>query len=261
MKPSGSGLTYSTYLGGNGWDEGWSVAADNAGNAYISGETDSADFPTTQGAFQTTYIGIGDTFAVKIATPPTFSLSLEQIALPDPVLAGTKLTYQITVTNTGLDRVNNIILIDTLPKNAVFESASSGCTPTGNNLICSLGSLNPGNSKQITIIVKALKAGSITNLVTVASNETDTLLSEITTQVDPVYTVSVNLNSIVSYSLLEARHHSACSLLNFLRQSKGNLITLYVLGGWSVTGVLLRIDDKLAILSNAVLSPPSPINN
>jgi hypothetical protein len=58
-------LEYSTYLGGSGDDFGGfldSVAVDPRGNAYIIGTTNSIDFPTTTGALQTTFGGIGDVF-------------------------------------------------------------------------------------------------------------------------------------------------------------------------------------------------------
>ncbi len=38
-------LVYSTYLGGNGLDEGSGIAADEMGNAYVTGTTESTDFP------------------------------------------------------------------------------------------------------------------------------------------------------------------------------------------------------------------------
>ena len=50
-------LSYSTYLGGTGYDQGSGIAVDTAGNAYVTGYTDSTDFPTTAGAYQTTYGG------------------------------------------------------------------------------------------------------------------------------------------------------------------------------------------------------------
>jgi uncharacterized repeat protein (TIGR01451 family) len=46
-------LVYSTYLGGIADENGWGVAVDSAGNAYVAGTTQSSDFPTTAGAFQT----------------------------------------------------------------------------------------------------------------------------------------------------------------------------------------------------------------
>ncbi|MBM3297081.1 MAG: hypothetical protein FJY83_05710, partial [Candidatus Aminicenantes bacterium] len=41
-----AGLVYSTYLGGSSFDEGWAIAVDDSGNAYVSGVTYSANFPT-----------------------------------------------------------------------------------------------------------------------------------------------------------------------------------------------------------------------
>jgi beta-propeller repeat-containing protein len=52
LNPQGSAYIYSTYLGGEGGDLAYSIAADEAGNAYVTGETYSTDFPVTAGAFQ-----------------------------------------------------------------------------------------------------------------------------------------------------------------------------------------------------------------
>ena len=57
LNPTGSGLVYSTYLGGSGLEEGNGIAVGTSGNAYITGYTGSGDFPTTAGAFQTTFGG------------------------------------------------------------------------------------------------------------------------------------------------------------------------------------------------------------
>jgi hypothetical protein len=46
LTADGSALIYSTYLGGSHADEGNGIAIDHAGNAYVTGETESADFPT-----------------------------------------------------------------------------------------------------------------------------------------------------------------------------------------------------------------------
>ena len=46
LSPAGDTLVYSTYLGGSGDDNGWGVAVDGSGSAYVSGTTLSANFPT-----------------------------------------------------------------------------------------------------------------------------------------------------------------------------------------------------------------------
>ena len=52
LDPTGSALVFSTYLGGSSDDQGNAIAVDPAGNAYITGQTKSSNFPTTAGAFQ-----------------------------------------------------------------------------------------------------------------------------------------------------------------------------------------------------------------
>jgi hypothetical protein len=54
LNPTCSGLVYSTYLGGSNLDEGFGIAVDPVGNAYVTGFAQSTDFPTILLAFQTT---------------------------------------------------------------------------------------------------------------------------------------------------------------------------------------------------------------
>ena len=53
FSPDGSSLVYSTYLGGEGSDYAFGIAVDSGGNAYITGRTNSVEFPVTLGAYQT----------------------------------------------------------------------------------------------------------------------------------------------------------------------------------------------------------------
>jgi len=64
--PTGQTLLYSTYLGGNSSDFGYGIAADSAGNAYVTGATGSPDFPTSN-PLQPTNHGGFDAFVAKIA--------------------------------------------------------------------------------------------------------------------------------------------------------------------------------------------------
>ncbi len=50
LSPDGSTLVYATYLGGSDLDLGFGIAVDAAGQAYVTGETRSADFPTVNAA-------------------------------------------------------------------------------------------------------------------------------------------------------------------------------------------------------------------
>lgn len=67
----GLAYAYSTFLGGNSYDEALDVALDSEGNAYVTGYTWSSNFPT-RNAFQATYGGgNGDAFVSKIISTGT----------------------------------------------------------------------------------------------------------------------------------------------------------------------------------------------
>ena len=59
LNPAGTAVLYATYLGGTGRQQGWAVAIDGSGNAYIAGNTTASDFPVTAGAYQTSFGGLG----------------------------------------------------------------------------------------------------------------------------------------------------------------------------------------------------------
>ncbi len=59
-------LTYSTYLGGSGGDQGQAIAVDTLGNAYVTGSTFSTNF-ALQNPFQPTFAGVVDVFVTKFS--------------------------------------------------------------------------------------------------------------------------------------------------------------------------------------------------
>jgi hypothetical protein len=67
LNPSGTDLAYATFLGGNYADSASDIAVDSSGNAYVTGGTDSPNFPAAGGpGYDTSYKGYRDTFVVKL---------------------------------------------------------------------------------------------------------------------------------------------------------------------------------------------------
>lgn len=89
LNAAGTGLIYGAYLGGSAQDEGYAVAVDWNGNAYVTGMTGSEDFPITPGAYDPTY-NMAEAFVVKINA------------------AGTALSYATFLGGTYLDRGRDI---------------------------------------------------------------------------------------------------------------------------------------------------------
>lgn len=66
INPAGSGLRYSTFLGGTPSDFGISIAVDPFGRAHVAGHTFAANFPATAGVLDSTHAGITDMFVAKL---------------------------------------------------------------------------------------------------------------------------------------------------------------------------------------------------
>lgn len=138
LGPAGSTLVYSTYLGGNGFDStDANLALDSSGSVYVTGETNSTDFPATAGAYQRVLGGTFDAFVVKL----------------NP--AGTALTYG-TLLGGGNDDVGLGIAVDstgsayvsgtTLSQNFPVTAAAVQRTFAGGDYDAFVVKLNPAGS-------------------------------------------------------------------------------------------------------------------
>jgi hypothetical protein len=70
VNPAGTALVYAGFLGGSSWDCGYGIAVDSAGNAYVTGWTNSSDFPAIVGPY-TSYRGSEDAFVAKVNSAGT----------------------------------------------------------------------------------------------------------------------------------------------------------------------------------------------
>lgn len=91
-------LSYSTYLGGTGGDIGYGIAVDSSGDAYVTGITNSSDFPTTTGAHSAVYGLNGDVFVAKIDPAGTAAT----------ISATPQLVYSTFLGGSGMDSGNAI---------------------------------------------------------------------------------------------------------------------------------------------------------
>ncbi len=114
LNPAGSALLYSTYLGGSGADVATSIAVDRFGNAYVTGETDSPDFPTAN-PLQASLAGDLDAFVAKL----------------NP--AGSALLYSTYLGGSGTDDANGIA-VDRFGNAYVTGETFSTDFPTANPL-------------------------------------------------------------------------------------------------------------------------------
>ena len=81
IDPVAGSELFATYLGGSGNNLSAAMAMDTTGNIYVTGTTDSIDFPVTQGSFQGILGGNTDVFLAKIGTATTAAVSASPFSL------------------------------------------------------------------------------------------------------------------------------------------------------------------------------------
>ncbi len=116
----GSAILYSTFLGGDGFDEANAIAVDSSGSAYIAGATASLNFPVTYGVAQSSFAGGYDAFIVKM-TP-----------------AGDALVYSTLVGGSGADTALGIA-VDSAGRAMIGGFTNSADFPVRQVIQSSLG--------------------------------------------------------------------------------------------------------------------------
>jgi hypothetical protein len=120
INSAGSALVYSTYLGGSSDDYGVGIAVDSAGNAYVTGYTESTDFPTTTPR-QQGYGGKGDAFVTK------FNLTGSALFYSTHLGgSGTDSGSGIAVDSAGNSYVTGYTYSTNFPKKNPLQAANAG---------------------------------------------------------------------------------------------------------------------------------------
>jgi uncharacterized repeat protein (TIGR01451 family) len=179
VNPAGTGLVYAGYIGGDGWDLGTGVAVDGAGNAYVTGNTDStaATFPVRVGPDTSFNGGFFDAFVAKVGESPSgVDLALTKTDSPDPASPKKILTYSLTVSNDGPGVATGVTVEDQLPPSVTFVSANASrgnCTQAAGVVTCDLNFVAVGEQVTVTINVVPQSTGTITNSAEVSATEPD----------------------------------------------------------------------------------------
>lgn len=96
-------------------------------------------------------------------------LSIRKSDNPDPVAVGAQIVYSLRITNSGPDDATNVRVVDELPTQVTFVSAShGGCVHESGTVVCTIPSLAAGGLLTITITVEADTAGTASNNVAVS---------------------------------------------------------------------------------------------
>jgi uncharacterized protein (TIGR03437 family) len=130
-KYSSSGtLVYLTYLGGAKDDIALAVAADAAGSAYVTGYTNSLDFPVTSNAFQQKYAGAGGNTSTTLGDAFVTKLSPDGSSLVYSTYLGGQVDdigFGIAVDSSGSAYVTGMTLSQNFPTTAgAFQTKNHG---------------------------------------------------------------------------------------------------------------------------------------
>jgi hypothetical protein len=208
---AGTQGAYSTYLGGSGPDQATSIAIDVFGDTYVAGTTQSTDFPPKNPFQATLDQGVGnlpDAFvsnigpdSLLVVTPASTSPS------PNPVNAGSAVTFTFNIANSGPDNATHIIFtIANLPtsggQNGLSGSPTATTTAAG-------GTCNPVQGATITCSIPTLAAGAQTTVTTTMTP----IITTTATQISGITGVAIANNIPTPYICLPAQ--PAANIANF----------------------------------------------
>ncbi len=179
------GATGTVYAGNTRWR---GLESGENGQSGIDKYTISADHRTVNFDFSTLVFD-----ELRVVTQHSDQLSTTVTGTPNPVQAGSDITYLLTVTNNGGYAVANVSVADDFPGTTlVSATSSSGCTGT-TSVTCGLGSINPGASAVATVVVTSPSTvpsgGTVLN--TASAPPGINPASTTTTVVSPVLTTTI----------------------------------------------------------------------
>src|SRR2546422_81912 len=184
----------------------WNIGALNSGSSSSVQLVVQVASPLANGTVisNATY-GIDSNETAPVAggmAPTTVSsapvLAIAKADVPDPVNAGSNITYTLSYSNTGNANASGVVITDTVPGNTSFVSATGGGGGSAGGVTWTIGALNAGASGSVQMVVQVaspLANGTVITNATfnIDSNETAPVAgTAITTTVSssPILTLS-----------------------------------------------------------------------
>lgn len=143
LNPTLSTLLYSTYLGGSGIEFGGAtkmlvIDTQNPPNVYVTGYTNSTNFPTTTGAFQIANAGANDGIAAKFAPSPNVGPSPSSVNFGNQLIGTTSGAQTVTLTNTGNLSLSAPAITISGTNHADFNQTNTCTSPVAPQANCSI---------------------------------------------------------------------------------------------------------------------------
>lgn len=172
LDPAGASLVHSSYLGGSDYDEGFGIAVDPSGAAYLTGDTFSSDFPTTPGVFDTSSNGDYDVFVAKI--DPTYPLEVARSGSGSGTVTTVPAGIDCGATcNASYNSGASVTLTSTPDPGSLFVGWSGDCAGTGTCTVTMTAARNviatfdvqppppPSTNRSLTVTTAGAGVGSV----------------------------------------------------------------------------------------------------
>ena len=210
---------------------------------------------------ETTPVSAGSVGTTVTSAP---ALAISQVDSPDPVTAGSSLSYTFSYLNSGTANSTGVVITTQVPVNTTFLSATAGGALSGSLVTWSVGSLPVGASGSVQLVVRVnstLVAGTLitSNTCQIDSNETAAVQgAPVTTTVAaaqaPIVSLAVEVATNSQYILRSGRHTVRVTGSNF---QNGALLSL---GTGVVAGATFLVDPTqltatIDVASTAALGP------
>jgi hypothetical protein len=202
---------FSTYLGGNQFDQGTGVAIDVFGATYVGGNTTSTNFPVTvapnPNAFQSMPPGSPSAFVSRIGSSSQLVLTNSSTSpSPSPVAAGTQAAFTFNILNMGPDNAYDVNFTATVPTTGLASdptakvtsgSGTCGAVTQSGTITCTIPTLQFNSTGMVEVdLTPAITTNGQNN-----SNTTVTVSAQATANNSPVQGTASQTDDVVDFTV------------------------------------------------------------